>query len=97
MSLSKALCLPTSSFVATTFPLLSINELACIPPVFENSDCSLTSKLGDFNKISLLIFGKDKFNFSLLKLQEYQERFFHKHHKMNLLKNFFSVSQYLNF
>ena len=47
MSLSRALCLPTSSLVAITFPSLSIKELACIPPVLENSDCSFVKSSGE--------------------------------------------------
>ena len=64
ISLSKALCLPTSSLVAITFPSLSISALAWIPPVFENSDCSFVNNSGDFKIVFLLILGKDKFNFS---------------------------------
>ena len=64
--MSKALCLPTSSFIAKTFPESLINELACIPPVLENSDCLLINNSGDFKIIFSLIFGKDKLIFHFL-------------------------------
>ena len=46
ISLSRALCLPTSSLIAKTSPLSLINELAWIPPVLENSDCLLINSFG---------------------------------------------------
>ena len=51
INLSKALCLPTSSRIATTSPLLSISALAWIPPVFENSDWLFWRNSGDLKII----------------------------------------------
>ena len=56
----------SADFFTDPFPKTSINELACIPPVFENSDCLLINKSGDFIIISFLILGKDKSSFSFL-------------------------------
>ena len=60
ISLSNALCRPTSSLVAITFPEPSIKELAWIPPVFANSVCSFIKSSGDFLIIFSLIRGNDR-------------------------------------
>ena len=65
--MSKALCLPTSSRVEITSPLSLIKALACIPPVFANSDCLLIKSLGAFIIISSFINGNDKSNFSFFR------------------------------
>ena len=88
INLSRALCLPTSSLVAITFPLLSISALAWIPPVFENSDCSLINNFGEFKITFLLIFGNDKSSLLLLIISNESKDVFPQTPQEELVKKF---------
>ena len=61
ISLSRALCLPTSSLTLISFPSLSNKPLACIPPVLLNSDWFSLNKLGAWIITSLEIWGSVEF------------------------------------
>ena len=59
ISLSKALCLPTSSLKSISSPLELKRPLAWIPPVLLNSDWASRNVSGDWIIISFEIFGSE--------------------------------------